>query len=119
MTLNITKAVLLAAALAVSAAGAARADTLDVKVPFPFVVRGQSMPAGEYRIENDGPVVSLRPEHGRGGVIFLGTTPARGHDPAGDTPALIFTRGGTQYRLANIWLSAQRGEAVPRSSARS
>jgi hypothetical protein len=114
MTLDFTKAVVLAAAVTLSATGAARAETLDAKVPFPFVVHGQSMPAGEYRIENDGPVVWLRQEHGKAVAVVLGTTPARGHDPAGNTPVLIFTHDETQYRLADIWQSGQRGEAVPR-----
>jgi hypothetical protein len=114
MTLSITKAVVLATALTVGAVSAVRAESLDVKVPFPFIVHGRSMPAGDYRVDNDGPVVFLRPEHGSGAVIFMGTTPARGHDPAGNTPALIFTRDGTRYRLDDIWQSAQRGEAVPR-----
>ena len=43
----ILKSGLIAAALIVGAAGAARAETLDVKVPFPFIVHGQTLPAGD------------------------------------------------------------------------
>ena len=44
----IKKAGILAAAFMVLATGPARASTLEVKVPFPFVVHGQTFPAGEY-----------------------------------------------------------------------
>ena len=108
----IMKSGLIAAALVVSAAGAARADTLDVKVPFPFIVHGQTLPAGDYRVETDGPVVLLRGEHGSKTTIIFTTMPADGQDPAGDAPVLIFRRGETQYRLADIWESASKGGTV-------
>ena len=108
----IVKSGLLAAVLVVAATGVARADTMDVKVPFPFVVHGQTLPAGDYRVETDGPIVLLRGEHGnRTGVIFT-TMPARGQDPAGDAPVLTFTKSETQYRLDNIWESATKGGTV-------
>jgi hypothetical protein len=108
----IMKSGLIAAALVVSAAGAARADTLDVKVPFPFIVHGQTLPAGDYRVETDGPVVLLRGEHGNKTTIIFTTMPADGQDPAGEAPVLIFRRGETQYRLADIWESASKGGTV-------
>jgi hypothetical protein len=108
----IMKSGLIAAALVVSAAGAARADTLDVKVPFPFIVHGQTLPAGDYRVETDGPVVLLRGERGNKTTIIFTTMPADGQDPAGDAPVLIFRRGETQYRLADIWESASKGGTV-------
>ena len=108
----IMKSGLIAAALIVSAASAARADTLDVKVPFPFIVHGQTLPAGDYRVETDGPVVLLRGEHGIKSNIIFTTMPAAGQDPAGDAPVLIFRRGETQYRLADIWESASKGGTV-------
>ena len=109
---TIMRSGLIAAALIVSAAGAARADTLDVKVPFPFVVHGQTLPAGDYRVETDGPVVLLRGEHGNKTTIIFTTMPAGGQDPAGDAPVLIFTKDETQYRLADIWESASKGGTV-------
>jgi len=108
----IMKSGLIAAALVVSAAGAARADTLDVKVPFPFTVHGQTLPAGDYRVETDGPVVLLRGEHGSKTTIIFTTMPAEGRDPAGDAPVLTFKKGETQYQLADIWESAWRGGTV-------
>ena len=53
----ITKAGILAAAFMVLGTGSARASTLEVKVPFPFVVQGQTLPAGEYRVTDVGGVV--------------------------------------------------------------
>ena len=43
-----TKAMLFAAGLLMLAAGTASAAAVEVKVPFPFVVQGQTMPAGQY-----------------------------------------------------------------------
>ena len=108
----IMKSGLIAAALVVSAASAARADTLDVKVPFPFIVHGQTLPAGDYRVETDGPVVLLRGEHGNKTNIIFTTMPAKGQDPAGDVPVLTFKKGETQYQLADIWESASKGGTV-------
>jgi hypothetical protein len=108
----IVKSGLIAAALVVGAAAAARADSLDVKVPFPFEIHGQTLPAGEYRVNTDGRIVQLRGEHGnKSSAIFI-TSPASGQDPAGETPVLIFTRDETQYRLADVWESAFRGGVV-------
>ena len=103
---------LIAAALLVGAVGVARAETLDVKIPFAFVVNGHTLPAGEYRVETEGPVVLLRGEHGnRAGAVFT-MVPARGQDPAGDAPVLTFTHAETQYRLDGIWESAAKGGSV-------
>jgi len=109
---TILKSGLIAAALIVSAAGAARADTLDVKVPFPFVVHGQTLPAGDYRVETEGPVVFLRGEYGNKTTVIFTTLPAGGQDPAGDAPVLTFRKDETQYRLADIWESASKGGTV-------
>ena len=112
MNAIIIRSGLIAAVLVASAASAARADTLDVKVPFPFVVHGQTLPAGEYRVETDGPIVMLRGEHGNKTSIIFTTLPAQGQDPSGDAPVLTFKRGETQYQLADIWESASRGGTV-------
>ena len=110
----IKRAGLLAAALVVCIGGSARAATIEVKVPFPFLVHGKTLPAGEYRVENDGAVVLFRGEKGNRASMFVMTTPASGTDPAGDKPALSFTRHETQYRLADIWESASQELEVGR-----
>jgi hypothetical protein len=111
------KAALLAAGFLVFAGGTASAGVVDVKVPFPFVVQGQSFPAGQYRVENDPlqpSVVLIRGERGTKVNMFVLTMPAGGHDPAGDKPALAFNRYENQYRLSDVWESAGEGrEIVP------
>ena len=102
----------LAAVLIAGAAGVARAETLAVTVPFPFVVHGQTLPAGEYRLETDGPIVFLRGEHGNKQSVIFTTVHAAGQDPAGNAPVLTFKKGDTQYQLEDIWESATRGETV-------
>ena len=100
------------AALLCGGAGVARAESRDVKIPFPFVVHGQTLPAGEYRVETEGPVVLLRGEHGNRTNIIFTTMPAAGQDPSGEAPVLTFQHVETQYRLADIWESASRGASV-------
>jgi hypothetical protein len=113
MKTTMMRSAVIATVLFVGVTGAARAESLDVKIPFAFVVHGQTLPAGEYRVETDGPIVLLRGEHGNRTSIIFTTMPAAGHDPAGDTPVLTFTHGETQYRLADIWESASKGGTVP------
>ena len=87
---------------------------MEVKVPFPFLVHGKTLPAGEYRVENNGTLVLFRGEKGNTANMFVMTTPAGGHASAGDKPALSFTRFETQYRLADIWESGSQGLEVGR-----
>jgi len=67
----------LAAALIVLSAGAASAqDALIVKVPFAFEVKGRTLPAGQYRVEQEQGLLTIRGEHGtRGNVFVLGRRP--------------------------------------------
>jgi len=110
----VTTAGLLAAAL-FTVAGSAQASTIDVKVPFPFVVHGQTLPAGAYRVERDDAdpsVVLIRSEKDKAATTVVLTSPAIGHDPAGDKPALTFTRVQNQYRLHDIWNSGTQGVEI-------
>jgi hypothetical protein len=107
------KSVMLAALFVVICGGAARANTVEVKVPFPFLVRGHVMPAGQYLIERDGTsVVLIRGEKDTHAAAFVVTMPASGHDPSGDTPALTFTQHEKQRKLSAIWESENNGRAV-------
>ena len=115
MKSTMTKAALLAAALVVCAAGSARAATFEVKVPFAFRVEGKTLPAGQYRVESEGTLVLLRGEKGnREAVVWATTMPAVGHDPAGNKPALTFSRYEATYQLADIWESGSQGLEVRR-----
>jgi hypothetical protein len=53
--------------------------------------------------------VMIRGEWGTHAFAILSTTPDGGHDPAGARPALTFKRHENQYRLSNIWQSADEG----------
>jgi hypothetical protein len=109
------KSALLAAAILVFAGGTASAAVVDVKVPFPFVVKGKQFPAGEYSLRRDPMDSSVMFIHGEKGIsagMFVLTTPAAGQDPAGDKPAVTFTRYENQYRLSGIWESQGQGREV-------
>jgi hypothetical protein len=110
----IKKAGLLAAAFTLLVTGSARAATLEVKVPFPFVVHGQTLPAGRYSVRDEDGVVLLRGEKGNHTSMFILTIPASRRDrhPASDSPVLTFRRHENQYRLSNIWESAMEGREV-------
>jgi hypothetical protein len=106
---------LLAAAIFVFAVGTARAGEVDVKVPFPFLVHDRVLPAGEYHLESDAldpSIIMIRGEKGTRTAVAVLTMPADGHDPAGDKPALMFTRHETQYRLTDIWESNSEGREI-------
>jgi hypothetical protein len=97
-------------------AGSARANESLIKVPFPFVVGRQTLPAGEYLIErlDTDPSVMLikaRSTHDKSAAIVLGEQ-ATGEDPAGNKPAMTFTHSEGQYRLSAIWESRSIGEDV-------
>jgi hypothetical protein len=111
----IRSAGLLVPAFVLAVAGSAGATTIDVKVPFPFLVHGQMLPAGEYRVEQnplDPSVMSIRGIKGNSEAVIVTTVPNAGHDPSGNAPALTFARDETQYRLADIWDSANEGWVV-------
>jgi hypothetical protein len=113
-----TKAVLLAAGLVMCAGGTASAATIDVKVPFPFLVEGRSMPAGQYRVESDESnpsVLLILGEKGTKTEMFVLTRRAVGDDPAGETPALTFNRFENQYQLVGVWESTTQGREIPAS----
>jgi hypothetical protein len=104
---------LLAAAVLVLVCGTARASTVEVKVPFPFLVHGQMLPAGQYLVTSAGTgVVEITGERGTRVGMFAMTTPASGHDPAGEKPALTFKKDETLYRLSSIWASGTDGRTI-------
>lgn len=109
----IGRAAFLAAALLLAAGGTARAGSFEVKVPFPFVVNGQQLPAGQYRLVRDGDsVVLIRGEKLHMPAMYVSTMPAAGRDPAGDQPALTFVKHQDQYLLTDIRESGQELAAV-------
>jgi hypothetical protein len=112
-----TRATLLTAGFLVCA-GSARADVVEVKVPFPFVVHGRTLPAGEYRVEHDAADASLlviRGEHGTKADTMTLTIPAGKPDPLAGKPALAFKHDENGYRLIDVWESNDQGQEVPGS----
>src|SRR5258707_8576350 len=75
-------------------------EKIVVKVPFPFVVHNEQLPAGRYDVTIDNGVLAIRgAEHNHSGV-FATTYGAGGGDPAGDKPALVFIRHKSEYVLS-------------------
>jgi hypothetical protein len=97
-------------------AAGAQAGTLEVNVPFAFMVGAQKMPAGVYRIERDtqmpSSVVFIRGEHGNTAQLFVQTTPLKGANPAGDEPALVFVPDEAANRLTQVWGVSAVGQEV-------
>jgi len=96
--------------------GSAHAEEVIVRVPFPFIVRGLTLPAGEYvvqPVDQDPAVMMIRGVNANHkSIVIVLTSPADGRDPAGDKPALTFTRVENQYRLSTIWESGTEGRAL-------
>jgi hypothetical protein len=90
-------------------------SVLEVKVPFPFIVGDQTLPAGEYRIQRDdfSTALMIRSEHGTASAI-LNTRPARAAAPSGEQPALEFKHVEDKYLLSNVWMPDGEGATVSR-----
>ena len=121
---SVIKRAIVAVVVLLASAVAAQAETLEVKVPFAFIVGSTQMPAGTYRLERDpsrsSSVMLIRGEHGTTAQAFVLTTPMKGGSPAGDLPALVFVPDETANRLTQVWGSASSGQEVTahRSRAR-
>jgi hypothetical protein len=104
-------------------AAAAHAETLEVTVPFAFMVGSQQMPAGVYRIERGttmpSSVVLIRGQHGNTAQLFVQTTPLTGANPAGDVPALVFVPDEAAHRLTQVWGASAVGQELPTGRDRS
>lgn len=110
---------LLAAAFLIVSGGTASAETIEVKVPFPFVVNGHTLPAGQYSLEREGlDVLYIRGEKtATPGIsampgMFVQTQPASGSDPAGEKPILMFAPHEKEHRLVGIWESHDHGFTI-------
>ena len=102
-----------AAVLVLLGSGTARAGTIEVKVPFSFVVNGQTLPAGEYFLERQGiDVMFIRGEKTSAPGVFVMTEPASGNDPAGSKPSLTFKPHQKEHELVGIWESHDQGFTV-------
>src|SRR5476651_493080 len=98
MSLIKKSSVLVAVILGMFAGSARAQETIDVKVPFPFVVRGDELPAGRYDVVVHNGILSIRGMDNSAKIIAL-TLPADGRDPAGNQPSLVFLRYENQFLL--------------------
>lgn len=124
MRLLIRMSVMLAGVFLVFASTNANASDwygFEVKVPFPFVVNGHTLPAGQYMVDEEGASrVLIHGEKGNHAAVFLETIPATRQEPVWTKPALTFTRYENQYRLSNVWETGKYGFGIiDRSSSRS
>ena len=113
---TIVKSSLLLGFVFLLAGGSARAATLvDARVPFPFTVHNQVFPAGQYRVEQlgaDPSILVIRGEHGNNLSVISASVEATGQDPAGNKPALIFSRGEDGYHLKDVWQNHTDGREI-------
>jgi len=95
---------------------------VEANVPFDFVVHGKTLPAGDYTIQcddNEPAVLFIRSKDGSAHAnLIVFTEPAGDRDPAGDQPALRFTKHGSEYHLDDIWRSHDDGWEIERPAAK-
>ena len=102
--------------LLVGSAGAQEPGTkIRVSIPFDFVVRGRTLPAGDYemiRVMDEPIAVLLRNVHDRHDEIVFDTEPVVGRVmPKRDE--LIFNRYGDSYFLSEVFTAGeQTGEEL-------
>ena len=112
---SVFKRAIVAVVVLLVSAVAAQAETLEVKVPFAFIVGSTPMPAGTYRLDRDSSqssVLLIRGENGNVAQAFVLTTPLKGGSPAGDEPALVFVPGENANRLTQVWGTPTAGQEV-------
>ena len=101
---SITRRALVGGALLLCSAMTAQAmpsTFMKARVPFPFVVNGQTFPAGTYTVQRDmSSVLLIRGDRIGQPSMFVSTVPDGGQDPAGSRPALEFKEYENQYRLS-------------------
>ena len=113
---SVIKSAMFAAAGVLALSMAAQAETIEVKVPFAFLVGSEKMPAGVYRIERGeslpSSVVLIQGKHGNRAQLLVQTTPIVGASPATDKPVLVFVPDETPQRLVQVWEGANSGQEV-------
>jgi hypothetical protein len=113
---SVIKRAVVAVVVVLASAVAAQAETLEVKVPFAFMVGSTQMPAGTYRIDRDpsrsSSVLLIRGEHGNSAQAFVLTTPLKGGSPVRDEPALVFVPDERANRLTQVWGSPTAGQEI-------
>jgi hypothetical protein len=101
------------AALTAMACVSAHAQTLNARatVPFNFRMGETVMPAGEYRVQQSGGLLTLREETGRKAAMHL-TSPAS-RKAVSPKPSLEFKRYGNEFYLEKVWAGlSHEGQAL-------
>ena len=113
---SVIKRAMVVLGVLLASAVAARAETLEVKVPFAFLVGSKQMPAGTYRVVRDSStsssVLLIQGEHGNTAQVFVQTTPLVGVGPAGNAAVLVFVPDETANRLTQVWDTGSTGKEV-------
>jgi hypothetical protein len=109
----IKKTSVLAAVIVGVFVGSARADEgMHVRVPYPFLVAGQVMPAGQYSFSTTlGGSLLIRGIGSTRAAMFTHTMALGSHDPAGNAPSVVLQRYENQFRLAQVWENGESGFA--------
>jgi hypothetical protein len=90
---------------------------LAANIPFEFQTGKTLMPAGEYTINRDASVLTVRARDGKHAVMVL-TLPGSRHDDTPGTPVVLFHRYGDAYFLSGLWTpDLPGGVAVPQGSS--
>jgi len=99
--------------LAVASAHAQAAGVIRVNIPFDFIVKDTTLPAGEYTVESTsiephdklGPLLVIRSADGRGHATMVFANPVEASTGQAEAK-LVFNRYGNRYFLSQIWTPA-------------
>ena len=94
-------------------ASAFAADTATGKIPFPFLVGDQQVPAGVYlfKVDRVDATVTVRGPKKANTVGFVTTMAAKAHSTATDAD-FVFDKVGETYTLSEIWMPGAEGVLV-------
>jgi hypothetical protein len=97
---------------------AAQTQQLRLNIPFDFIVKGQTLPAGQYIAKRMGSIDDSvwTIQSAQGSAMFL-TNPVESPNVA-HNPSLIFLQTGTQYSLVQVWDGAHFGRELMRSNVK-
>src|SRR5579859_4605786 len=97
-------------AVVLAAFASAQSNALHVHVPFAFMVADQTMPAGDYVIEQEGHL-GLLIIHGQGHSMAVITTPEGDYSQI-DEAGVSFERRGTDSHLARVRVPGQPARLI-------
>lgn len=104
--------------VAASLPAVAQAEQLRLNIPFDFVVKGKTLPAGHYTVKRmpglDNSVWAIEGAHDS--AMFL-TDPVESLRMA-HNPSVIFLKSGDQYSLLQIWGSEHMGRELLRHNVK-